>query len=210
MVKSAEHPLLKYLNSLTAYQDLRARLAERQFRDSERFGMGLPRASDWRCWQRCAFVWGAPILLTNRADRALGLFDELAGVGTRIFTSLSRTRYSMKPCPGQDRPGANAWTFLGASKVPYPRACAGHRAPVVVAPIRAVMTRTIPRQEFLRGTAFERGRQTRPAGDYSKLEAGWGTNTVISSCKAVSSLAAGQASLISGPLRVAARARGIL
>ncbi len=69
MVKSAEHPLLKYLNSLTAYQDLRARLAERQFRDSERFGMSLPRASRLALLAALRADLGVPISAAHQPRR---------------------------------------------------------------------------------------------------------------------------------------------
>ena len=156
MVKSAEHPLLKYLNSLTAYQDLRARLAERQFRDSERFGMGLPRASRLALLAALRADLGVPILLlTNRADRALGLFDEL-----NFWLGSERNFYFPEPNPlfyealpwseSTRRERLNVFSELAKYLIPglVPDAV----PPVVLAPIRAVMTRTIPRREFLRGT----------------------------------------------------------
>ena len=101
MVKSAEHPLLKYLSGLSAYQDLLSNLSEGQFRDSGRFGMGLPRASRLALLAALHADLNVPILLlTNRADRALGLFDELNfWLGSeRIFYFPSHSLFFMKLC----------------------------------------------------------------------------------------------------------------
>ena len=168
MVKSAEHPLLKYLSGLSAYQDLLSNLSEGQFRDSGRFGMGLPRASRLALLAALHADLNVPILLlTNRADRALGLFDELNfWLGSeRIFYFPEPTPLFYEALPWSDstrRERLSVYSELakylipGGEPDPVP--------PVVIAPIRAVMTRSIPRRDFLRAT------QRLSAGDRRDLQ----------------------------------------
>ena len=168
MAKSAEHPLLKYLSGLSAYQDLLSNLSEGQFRDSGRFGMGLPRASRLALLAALHADLNVPILLlTNRADRALGLFDEL-----NFWLGLERIFYFPEPTPlfyealpwsdSTRRERLSVYSELakylipGGEPDPVP--------PVVIAPIRAVMTRSIPRRDFLRAT------QRLSAGDRRDLQ----------------------------------------
>ncbi|MEN6555901.1 MAG: CarD family transcriptional regulator, partial [Anaerolineaceae bacterium] len=169
MVKSADHPLLKYLSGLSAYQDLLSRLSEGQYRDSPRFGMGLPRASRLALLAALRADLGVPILLlTNRADRALGLFDEL-----NFWLGSERNFYFPEPNPlfyealpwseSTRRERLNVLSEL--AKYLLPGTHPDPVPPVVTAPIRAVMTRTIPRREFLRST------QRLSVGDKRDLQA---------------------------------------
>jgi len=154
MVKSADHPLLKHLSGLSAYQDLLSRLSEGQFRDSERFGMGLPRASRLALLAALRADLEVPILLlTNRADRALGLYDEL-----NFWLGSERNYYFPEPNPlfyealpwSESTRKERLAVLSELSKLLLPGAEKDPVPPVVVAPIRAVMTRTVPRREFLR------------------------------------------------------------
>ena len=78
MGKSADHPLLAPLASLTAYQDLLVRLQEGDYIGGSLRGLGLPRAVRLALLAALHHDLDKPILLlTNRADRALSLFDEL-------------------------------------------------------------------------------------------------------------------------------------
>ena len=78
MGKSADHPLLAPLSSLTAYQDLLLRLQEGDYTGGSLRGLGLPRAVRLALLTALHHDLDKPIsLLTNRADRALSLFDEL-------------------------------------------------------------------------------------------------------------------------------------
>ena len=45
MAKLVDHPVLTYVRGLPAYQQLLEQLREGGFKDQERFGLGLPRAS---------------------------------------------------------------------------------------------------------------------------------------------------------------------
>ncbi|MCZ2144577.1 MAG: transcription-repair coupling factor [Anaerolineales bacterium] len=156
------------MSGLSAYQDLLSNLSEGQFRDSGRFGMGLPRASRLALLAALHADLNVPILLlTNRADRALGLFDEL-----NFWLGLERIFYFPEPTPlfyealpwsdSTRRERLSVYSELakylipGGEPDPVP--------PVVIAPIRAVMTRSIPRRDFLRAT------QRLSAGDRRDLQ----------------------------------------
>jgi len=156
MVKSADHPLLKHLSSLQAYQDLLSHLSDGQFQDSERFGMGLPRASRLALLAALRADLEVPVLLlTNRADRALGLFDEL-----NFWLGSERNFYFPEPNPlfyealpwSESTRKERLIVLSELAKLLLPGVEKDIVPPVVVAPIRAVMTRTIPRREFLRGS----------------------------------------------------------
>lgn len=201
MVKSADHPLLKHLSSLQAYQDLLSHLSEGQFQDSERFGMGLPRASRLALLAALRADLEVPVLLlTNRADRALGLFDEL-----NFWLGSERNFYFPEPNPlfyealpwseSARRERLNVLSELAKYLIPglVPDAV----PPVVVAPIRAVMTRTIPRREFLRSTQRLNLGISAICRRPSRAGWAWVTSTVMWSCKA-GSFHAGAAFSISG------------
>jgi len=78
MGKSADHPLLAPLSSLPAYQDLLTGLREGDHTGGSLRGLGLPRSVRLALLAALHLDLEKPILLlTNRADRALSLFDEL-------------------------------------------------------------------------------------------------------------------------------------
>ncbi len=62
---------------------------------------------------------GVPnLLLTNRADRALGLFDELnfwLGRNANFYFPDPNPHITMKPCHGRNRPGANVLNVFSRS-----------------------------------------------------------------------------------------------
>ena len=79
MAKLVNHPVLAYVRGLPAYQQLLEQLREGGFKDQERFGLGLPRASRLAVLAGLHVDLQVPVvLLTNRADRALELYDELS------------------------------------------------------------------------------------------------------------------------------------
>ena len=79
MAKLVDHPVLDYVRGLPAYQQLLEQLREGGFKDQERFGLGLPRASRLAVLAGLHVDLQVPVvLLTNRADRALELYDELS------------------------------------------------------------------------------------------------------------------------------------
>ena len=95
-----------------------------------------------------------PILfLTNRSDRALSLFDELS-----FWISSQDNYYFPEPNPlfYEDLPWSQSTrldrlrVFTTLAHYHLPGAQQSDKAPVVIAPIRAVMTRTVPRRDFLK------------------------------------------------------------
>ena len=95
------------------------------------------------------------LLLTDRTDHALVLADELGmwapEVPHYLFpepTSLFYEEASWGLATRRDR--LAVLTLLASYHIPG--AIKPAVAPLIVAPIRAVMTRTLPRREFLKGT----------------------------------------------------------
>lgn len=92
------------------------------------------------------------LLLTDRADHALMLTDELS-----MWAPSARRFFFPEPTPlfyenaawGEStrRDRLSVLTLLATHFIPGAEALA--QAPIIVAPARAVMTRTLPRQEFL-------------------------------------------------------------
>ena len=113
MGKSADYFLLAPLASLPAYQDLLNRLQEGDYTGGSLRGLGLPRAVRLAVLAALHHDLDKPILLlTNRADRALSLFDELGfwlpeGIN---LTLLNRTLPFTKICLGRK---AHAMTVCG-------------------------------------------------------------------------------------------------
>ncbi len=156
MGKSADHPLLAPFSSLTAYQDLLLRLQEGDYTGGSLRGLGLPRAVRLALLAALHHDLDKPILLlTNRADRALSLFDEL-GFWLPEGTNL----YFAEPNPSfyEDLPWSEGTrhdrlrVLTEFSRYWLPGAVAPQSHSVVIAPIRAAMTRTIPRRDFLKHT----------------------------------------------------------
>ncbi len=166
MGKSAEYPLLAPLASLTAYQDLLNRIREGDFIGGNLRGLGLPRAVRLALLAALHHDLEKPILLlTNRADRALSLFDELGfwlPEGTNLyFAEPNPSFYEDLPwSEGTRHDRLRVLTEFGSYWLP------GSVAPlspsVVIAPSRAAMTRTIPRRDFLRNTCAFAVRSARP------------------------------------------------
>jgi transcription-repair coupling factor (superfamily II helicase) len=103
------------------------------------------------------------LLLTDRADRALALADELGQWAPQaqrmIFPEPAPLFYenaSWGETTRRDR--LNALTALAAYLIPG--ASTPERPPLIIAPARALMTRTMPRREFLKATHnLRRGQQ---------------------------------------------------
>lgn len=156
MGKSANYPLLAPLSSLTAYQDLLLRLREGDFTGGSLRGLGLPRAVRLALLAALHYDLEKPILLlTNRADRALSLFDELGfwlPEGTNLyFAEPNPSFYEELPwSEGARHDRLRVLTEFSRYWLPGGIASLTHS--VVIAPIRAAMTRTIPRRDFLKNT----------------------------------------------------------
>ncbi len=148
--------LLDKINPLPAYRSLLARLHEGLETNETVQGLGLPRAARLPLVARLHQDLNRPILLiSNRADRALALFEEL-----QFWTGDKQAHYFPEPNPlfyersawgkGTRRDRLAVLTQLARSLLPG--APAPETPPIIVAPVRAIMTRTIPRRDFLKNT----------------------------------------------------------
>ena len=154
MAKSADHPILKHLAHLPAYQELLTDLKEGAFQSPERNGLGLPRSA--RLALLAALYTDLPrpiLLLTNRADRALSLFDELnfwlPGGGNLYFPEPNPLFYENLPWSEGTRLD-RLHVFAEMVRFRIPGAIQPAHPPVVVAPVRAIMSRTVPLRDFLK------------------------------------------------------------
>ncbi|MDY6846184.1 MAG: transcription-repair coupling factor [Chloroflexota bacterium] len=148
--------LLDKINSLPAYQGLLARLNEGLDTSDTVQGLGLPRAARLPVVARLYQDLKRPILLiSNRADRALTLFEEL-----QFWLGETQAYYFPEPNPlfyersawgkGTRRDRLAVLTLLASNLLPD--APTPETPPIIVAPVRAIMTRTIPRRDFLKNT----------------------------------------------------------
>jgi transcription-repair coupling factor (superfamily II helicase) len=144
--------LLSSLRSTPEYQTFL-----KQIQEDKRFpGLGLPRAARLALLAALHNDLNRPIiLLTDRADHALALHDELG------FWLPAAPRYLFaepNPLFYEDaawgvttrRDRLQAITALSAYHLPF--AEKPSQAPVIVASARAVMTRTLPRRDFLKAS----------------------------------------------------------
>ncbi len=149
-------PILEKIGSLPAYQRLIDRLRSGQDKLHTVQGLGLPRAARLPLIARLQRDLNRPMLLiSNRADRALALHEEL-----QFWMGERPSNYFPEPNPlfyeksgwgkGTRRDRLGVLTML--ARLLAPGAPAPGSAPVLVAPVRAVMTRTIPRRDFLKHT----------------------------------------------------------
>ena len=148
--------LLEKIGAIPAYRTLLSRLKEGLDTVDTVQGLGLPRAARLPLVARLQQDLGRPILLiSNRADRALALYEELQ------FWMGDRTAYYFpEPNPlfyekagwgkGTRRDRLQVLTMLARTLMPgVPEP---DHPPVLVTPVRAIMTRTLPRREFLKYT----------------------------------------------------------
>ena len=154
---SAECRILDHISDLAAYQDLLESLRQGQHKSSERHGLGLPRTARLALLARLQLDLQVPmLLLTNRSDRALALFDELS-----FWLPEGNNHYFPEPNPLFYE--AMAWSertrldrltvFSQLARQQLPGMSQQSTIPAtIIAPIRAVMTRTIPRRDFLVAT----------------------------------------------------------
>ncbi|HPX96215.1 MAG TPA: transcription-repair coupling factor [Brevefilum fermentans] len=161
--------LLDAIGELTAYRELLSDLQGAPGRSQTLPGLGLPRAARLPLLARLQHDLACPILLiTNRADRALALYEELG-----FWLGEAGVHYFPEPNPlfyeksgwgaGTRRDRLQVLTLLARLLIPgMPQP--GH-PPVIVAPVRAIMTRTLPRRDFIKHTrALRIGQQVTPDG----------------------------------------------
>ncbi len=144
--------MLDAIRSLPAYQ----RLLEDLRSGSARPGLGLPRAARLPVVAALSEDLGWPaLLLTARSDHALTLLDELSfwapGRPAQYFPEPNPLFYeqaSWGVVTRRDR--LHALTSLAVYHLPgLPKP---ERPPLLVAPARAIMARTLPRRDLLKAT----------------------------------------------------------
>lgn len=141
--------LLNHLRELESYQYLREQLqAGKQIP-----GLGLPRSARLPLLAALHGDFSQPILLvTDRADHALALFDELG------FWVKSPRHLFAEPNPlfyeeaawgvNTRRERLQALTALSNYHLPF--TAKPETPPIIVASVRSLMTRTLPRRDFLK------------------------------------------------------------
>ncbi|NOH03567.1 MAG: hypothetical protein HND47_17205 [Chloroflexi bacterium] len=142
-------PLLSNLRTLPPYQRLLDKLVERKSQP----GLGLPRAARLPILAALHADVNQPILLiTDRADHALSMFDELG------FWVKSPRYLFAEPNPlfyedaawGVTTRRERLQTLTALSAYHLPFASKPETPPIIVASVRSLMTRTLPRRDFLK------------------------------------------------------------
>ncbi len=142
-------PLLENLRALSQYQQLLTQLQAGKSLP----GLGLPRAARLPILASLHADLNLPILLiTDRADHAMSLFDELG------FWVKSPRYLFAEPNPlfyedaawgvATRRDRLQVLTALSAYHLPF--ANKPESPPIIVASVRSLMTRTLPRRDFLK------------------------------------------------------------
>src|SRR5574341_20885 len=132
-------------------------------------------------------VPGPFLLVTDRADHALTLFDELslwAPEASRLLFPEPTTLFYEKAAwgPSTRRERLLALTALAGYHLPSAMEAGEPAHPILVAPARALMVRTLPRREFLKATRTLKAGQSVPPDVLARTWAGMGyehANTVI-------------------------------
>ena len=129
--------------------------------------LGLRRAERLPVLAAIQMALSRPILLiSDRADHAMNLFDELAlwspHVSRLLFPEPNPLFYEKSPWGDNTR--RDRLTALAAlASYHIPGVDRQEKSPIIIAPARAVMTRTIPRREFLKATHnLKQGQKIQP------------------------------------------------
>lgn len=136
--------------------------------DSKLPALGLPRAARLPITASLYRELGQPILLiVDRTDHALTVYEELAlwlPDSLRILFPEPNPLFYEDEAWGETtrRDRIFAMTTLARSYIPGAKRATSRNGqiPIVITPARALMTRTIPRREFLKATHMLRPTQT--------------------------------------------------
>jgi transcription-repair coupling factor (superfamily II helicase) len=147
--------ILDAIHALPAFQVVMQTIQERSLLDN----LVLPRASRLPVLTAIHKAWDSPILfLTHRSDHALTLADELAfwaPESSQIFFPEPGPLFYEKAPWGANtrRDRLIALTSLAAAQIPGANDLVSTaRAPIIIASARAVMTRSLPRRDFIKST----------------------------------------------------------
>lgn len=144
--------LLSRIRSLPSYRALLDGLKSGQTLP----GLALPRAARLPVLAALHADLGQPIVLVaDRADRALALFDELGfwtlGAPRLLYSEPAPLFYEQAAWGNTTRrERLQTLTALAAYHLPYAQKPAQQAAPVIVTSARALMTRTLARRDFLK------------------------------------------------------------
>jgi transcription-repair coupling factor (superfamily II helicase) len=162
--------LLEEIRALPEYKDVLQEIKARKVLP----GLALPRSARLPVLAALHADLQAPILLlTNRADQALTLADEIKfwapEISRLIFPEPNPLFYEQAAWGIHTRRDRlQALTLLASYHMPgveKPKA-----PPVIIAPIRAVMARSLPRRDFIKASRLlKTGQQVRP----EELQRSW-------------------------------------
>jgi transcription-repair coupling factor (superfamily II helicase) len=144
--------LLELIQSLPSYQELLVQLRANQPLQ----GLALPRSARLAVLAALHADLQVPILLlTGRADHALTLLDELgfwSPDALRLLYPEPNPLFYEQAAWGSAtrRDRLHALTVLAAYQIPG--AAKTGKPPVIVAPARAIMARTLPRRDFVKAS----------------------------------------------------------
>ncbi len=142
--------LIKTLQGLSHYKALLESLRN----DSVQPGLGLPRAARLPLLATLhADLDQVVLLITDRADHALNLYDELsfwAGDAPRFHFAEPNPLFYEQAAWGIATRRERLQTLTGLSRYHLPFAEKPERSPIIVASARSLMTRSLPRRDFLK------------------------------------------------------------
>jgi len=142
-------PVLKKIRELPHYQQLLRQLQT----NGEQPGLGLPRAARLPILAALLEDMQRPILLiTDRSDHALSLFDELGFwiKSTRYHFAEPNPLFYEQAAWGVTTRRDRLQTLTALSAYHLPFAQKPEFPPVFVTSVRSLMTRTLPRRDFLK------------------------------------------------------------
>ncbi|MEN9563003.1 MAG: transcription-repair coupling factor, partial [Chloroflexota bacterium] len=141
--------LLQHLRSLPSYQQLLGDLSARK----PVSGLGLPRSSRLPVLAALRADVNQPILLiTDRADHALSMYDELGFwvKSPRYLFAEPNPLFYEEAAWGVTTRRERLQTLTALSNYHLPFAKKPEIPPIIVASVRSLMTRTLPRRDFLK------------------------------------------------------------
>ena len=142
--------LLKSIKSLPQYQTLLESLQDGAFQP----GLGLPRAARLPLLSTLHEDLDQVVLLiTDRADHALSQYDELdfwTGDVPRYHFAEPNPLFYEQAAWGTTTRRERLQTLTGLARYHLPFADKPERPPILVASARSLMTRTLPRRDFLK------------------------------------------------------------
>jgi transcription-repair coupling factor (superfamily II helicase) len=156
--------ILQRIRSHPAFQRLLADVQARKHLS----GLALPRAARLPVLAALHTDLSQPIVLvTDRADHALQLHDELAfwapGVSRYIFSEPNPLFYENAAWGSATRrERLQTLTALSAYHLPFLEKPS--TPPIIITTARAMMTRTLPRRDFLKASKLLKSRQSIPPG----------------------------------------------